>query len=68
MGYDMKDNMQILHRSGNYTLIHLPNNRCTPFVWAYYYDSEAREWASGRYFGDIMTAVKNAPEEVKNND
>ena len=61
----MKKDMEILHTAGEYTLIFLPHNSCTPFVWAWGFDKATGEWCQGHYYGDVVTAVTNPPKGVK---
>lgn len=61
----MKKDMKILHEVGEYTLLHLPNNRCTPFVWAWGFNKASGNWNQGHYYGDVVTAVTNPPKGVE---
>lgn len=49
----------------SYTLFHLPNNKCTPYVAAYGYSPERDSWRQGHYFTKKLYALEYLVEKAK---
>lgn len=42
----------------SYTLFHLPDNKCTPYVAAWCYDQQRDSWGQGHYFQKKLHALE----------
>lgn len=57
----------ILKTICDYSLVHLPENSCTPYCVAWLYDSISDSWCQGHYFSDYKQAVEYFKKCVKIN-